>query len=521
MLIDCGIGFPDLSKWGVGIMMPDFTYLKEHADELCAIILTHGHEDHIGALPFLLKDWPGKIPPIYGTPFTLALLRARLKDLAVKGGSLFEIKSGECVLSDPFRFEFIRVNHSIVDGIALAIYTPVGLLIHTGDFKVDHSPIDGEVIDLERFSAYGDEGVHVLLSDSTNVERKGHSLSEGKVGDGLSSFFEKAKGRIIVSCFASHIHRIQQIINVAKHFGRKIVLDGQTMTQNVKLAAQLNYLHIPTGVLANPVETRGFAPEKLCILATGSQGESYSSLSRLAWGSHQQLKIEPGDQVLLSSRVIPGHEIAINSMVNQFYKQGADVVYDVDSEIHASGHAYREELEYMLKLTRPRFFVPVHGEYRHLYLHRELACREGVAEDRAILAVNGDVIEVNKTNIQIVGQVISGRIYLEEGSRDGIGESILKERHKLGFAGLVVAVIERDEATGKFGLKEIITSGIALTHNSLLENAKDCLNGELIKWLETSGTISRLQDEIRRSLRRYFNRTIHRKPYIIPIILDK
>src|SRR5512138_608089 len=390
IVVDCGLMFPEPYMLGIDLVVPDISYLKERADRVRGILLTHGHEDHIGALPYVL---PEVNPPIYGTALTLGFVKEKLKEFDLDEKVVLEtVRPRESVTLGAFSVEFIRVAHSIVDGCALAIHSPEGVVIHTGDFKIDQTPVDGELTDLATFARYGDEGVLALLSDSTNVEREGYTLSERLVGEAFEQIFPKCPGRIIVAAFSSNIHRVQQVVDAAIRTGRKVLLNGRSMLANVQIARELGYLSIPDSALIDLKELPRLPKEQVCMITTGSQGEPMSALSRIAMDDHKQIKLEEGDTVILSSRFIPGNEKTISDLVNHLYRRGAEVYHEKVSEVHVSGHASQEELKLMQNIVRPRYFIPVHGEYRHLVKHSQLAQKVGVPRERCLLAVNGDVI---------------------------------------------------------------------------------------------------------------------------------
>jgi ribonuclease J len=423
-----------------------------------------------------------------------------------------------------FSVEFIRVSHSIVDGCALAIRTPEGVVIHTGDFKIDQTPVDGELTDLATFSRYGDEGVLALLADSTNVEREGYTLSERVVGEAFDEIFPRCEGRIIVAAFSSNIHRVQQAVDAAVRCGRKVLLNGRSMVANVAIARQLGYLRIPEGVLADLKELQHLPKEQVCMITTGSQGEPMSSLARIAMDDHKQVKLEAGDTVILSSRFIPGNEKTISDLINHLYRRGAEVFHEKVSEVHVSGHASQEELKLMLNLTRPRHFVPVHGEYRHLVKHARLAQRVGVPAERCLVAVNGDVIRFADDRGEIAGTVESGRVYIDGKGIGDVGEVVLKDRKHLSEDGMVVVIIAINQASGEviYG-PDIVSRGFVFEDESqqyLDETKKIVLDLLAGMNIETLGEWGEVKQEVRRILRRFFNKTIERRPVILPVILE-
>jgi len=522
IVVDCGLMFPEPHMLGIDIVIPDITYLRDRADRVRGIFLTHGHEDHIGALPYVL---PELLAPIFGTALTLGFVREKLKEFGLDSAAeLNVVKPRESVTVGPFSVEFIRVSHSIVDGCALAIRTPEGVVIHTGDFKIDQTPVDGELTDLATFARYGSEGVLALLSDSTNVERQGYTLSERLVGEAFDEIFPRCPGRIIVAAFSSNIHRVQQVVNAAARCGRKVLLNGRSMIANVAIARQLGYLRIPDDVLTDLREMPRLPPEQVCMITTGSQGEPMSALTRIAMDDHKQIKLEPGDTVILSSRFIPGNEKTISDLINHLYRRGAEVFHEKVSEVHVSGHASREELKLMLNLVRPRFFVPVHGEYRHLVKHAQLAQRVGVPPERCLVVENGAVIRFADGQAEVAGRVESGRVFIDGKGIGDVGEVVLKDRKHLSEDGMVVVIISINPQTGEilYG-PDLVSRGFVFEDESqeYLDEAKkivlDHLAGMSSEALADWGEV---KQEVRRILRRFFNKTIERRPVILPLILE-
>lgn len=520
MVIDCGLMFPEDYMLGVDYVIPDATYLKEKKERIRAYVITHGHEDHTGALPFILKDLPA---PVYGTALTLGLIEEKLKEHGLKA-DMRRVRPRDVVEIGPFRVEFIRVSHSIVDGVGLAITTPVGVIVHTGDFKFDQTPVDGEFTDYSRFAEYGEKGVLALLSDSTNVEKEGYTLSEREVGRAFEEIFAQASGRIIVAVFSSNLHRIQQAIDVAERFGRKVALSGRSMVANVKIANRLGYLRLPEGMIVDIKDVEGLPPNEVAILTTGSQGEPMSALTRMAMNEHRQVRIKRGDTVILSAKFIPGHEKAISTLINHLYRRGAEVFYEKVSEIHVSGHAGQEELKIMLNIVRPKFFIPIHGEYRHLIMHGRLAEKVGIPKERVLVIEDGDVLEFNSEGVSIGGKVPCGKVFVDGKGVGDVGELVLKDRLHLSTEGIVVPLVVINEKTGEilYG-PEIVTKGFVFEEESgdLLEEAKRVV-------LETIGEVNpeartewlEIKVEIRRALRRFFNKAIERRPLISPLIIE-
>ncbi|OGP15795.1 MAG: ribonuclease J [Deltaproteobacteria bacterium GWA2_55_10] len=523
IVIDCGLMFPEDYMLGIDIVIPDVSYLKANREKVKAFIITHGHEDHTGALPFILRDVNA---PIYATALTLGLIEEKLAEFDLLKSTTFEtVRPRDRVSIGPFDIEFIRVSHSIVDGCGLAIRTPVGTVVHTGDFKMDQTPVDGEVMDYARFSEYGEAGVLLFMSDSTNVEKEGYTLSEREIGYNLEEIFRKCTGRIIVASFSSNIHRIQQVIDSAAKFGRKVALNGKSMAANVRIARALGYLKAPDGLVIDLKEVDGIPHDKLVLLTTGSQGEPMSALTRMAMDNHKQIKVVKGDTVILSSKFIPGHEKAISTMMNHLYRRGAEVIYEKVSEVHVSGHASQEELKIMLNMVKPKYFLPVHGEYRHLVLHGKLARKVGIPEENVIVAEDGDVVELTADGGLVRGnKVESGRVFVDGKGVGDVGEMVLKDRGHLSQDGMVLAVVAINNSTGEivYG-PEIITRGLVHEDESpeLIENAKAVIL-EAMNSINTEAKTEQLEvnEEVRRALRRYFNKTLERRPVILPVIIE-
>ena len=522
IIIDCGLMFPEDYMLGIDIVIPDITYLRKNKEKVKAFIITHGHEDHTGALPFVLREIKA---PVYGTPLTIGLIKEKLEEFKLDRETEFKtVKPRDKVSVGPFEIEFIRVSHSIADGAGLAIKTPVGVVIHTGDFKLDQTPVDGEILDYARFSEYGENGVLLLLSDSTNVEKEGYTVSEKEVGVTFEEIFRKSSGRIIVAAFSSNIHRIQQVLDVAENFGRKVTLNGRSMVANVRIAQELGYLKVSDGLIVDLKELDNLPPQRAVLLTTGSQGEPMSALTRMAMDDHKQIRVRRGDTVILSSKFIPGHEKAISNMMNHLYRRGAEVIYEKVSEIHVSGHASQEELKLMLNMVKPRHFIPVHGEYRHLVKHSQLAEKVGVKKENIVLAEDGDVVEVTEGSISVRERVESGKVFVDGKGVGDVRDMVLKDRKHLSQDGLVIAILALNEKTGEiiYG-PDIITRGVVFEEESaeLLENARNIVIGVLgninveakTDWLE-------VKEELRRALRRYFNKTLERRPVILPLIVE-
>ena len=522
IVVDCGLMFPEDYMLGIDIVIPDISYLKKNKAKVKAFIITHGHEDHTGAIPFVLRDIN---VPIYATALTVGLIEEKLKEYDLQRSVVFEtVRPRDRVSIGPFDVEFIRVCHSIADGCALAITTPAGVVIHTGDFKMDQTPVDGEIMDYARFTEYGERGVLALLSDSTNVEKEGYTLSEREIGRNLEDIFRQKTGRIIVAAFSSNIHRVQQVINAADKFGRKVVLNGRSMVANIRIARALGYLTAPDGLIFDLKELDSLPPQRLVLLTTGSQGEPMSALTRMALDNHKQVKVVKGDTVILSSKFIPGHEKAIATMMNHLYRRGADVIYEKVSEIHVSGHASQEELKIMINMTKPKYFIPVHGEYRHLVLHSRLAEKVGIPKENCLIAEDGDVVEFGAEGAAIKDKVECGKVFVDGKGVGDVGAVVLKDRMHLSQDGMVLAIIGMNEKTGEviYG-PDIVTRGLLFEEESaaLLEGAKAAVIETLSNINAESKTEQlEVKEEIRKALRRYFNKQLERRPVILPIIIE-
>ncbi|MEE8184890.1 MAG: ribonuclease J [Thermodesulfobacteriota bacterium] len=522
IVIDSGLMFPEEHMLGIDIVIPDVSYIIRNREKLKAFIVTHGHEDHTGALPFVLREIKA---PVYGTGLTLGLIREKLREFGLDHETEFvKVKPRDMVSIGPFDVEFIRVSHSIVDGVGLAITTPSGVVIHTGDFKLDQTPVDGEVMDYARFSEYGEKGVLLLLSDSTNVEKEGFTISEREVGNALDEIFRTSQGRIIVAAFSSNIHRIQQVMDVAEKHGKMVVLNGRSMVANVRISRELGYLKVPDGLIMDVKAIDSLPPQRIVLLTTGSQGEPMSALTRMAMDDHKHIKVCKGDTVVLSSKLIPGNEKAISNMMNHLYRRGADVIYEKVSEIHVSGHASQEELKIMINLVRPDCFMPVHGEYRHLVKHCQLARSMGIPERNIILAEDGDVVAVSRDSIGIKERVEAGKVFVDGKGVGDVGSMVLKDRMHLSKDGMVIALVCLNEKTGEiiYG-PDIITRGLIFEEESydLLEGAKESILDILAKInIEAKTDVQEVKGEIKRALRRFFNKALERRPIILPLIIE-
>ncbi len=521
-VVDAGLMFPEDYMLGIDYVIPDMSYIKQKKSNILGVVLTHAHEDHIGALPYLLKEMN---LPIYGTPFTLGVLRKKLEEHGLfLPVSLQEISPRSKLELGVFELEFIRVCHSAVDGVGIAIKTPRGLIIHTGDFKISHTSVDGMITDVNKFAQYGEKGVLALLSDSTNVEREGYTISDQEVGDTLGRISAGRKGRIIIGLFASSITRIQQVIDIARAIDRNVVFTGRSIETSVNIAKGLGYINIPEEMEIGIDQISEFSDEEILIITTGSQGEPMAALARMASGTHKQIKIKKEDTVILSSKFIPGNEKAITKIINDLYRLGADVIYEKISQIHVSGHAFQEELKLMINLTRPEYFIPIHGEYRHLVLHSRLAEQVGIKKENILLAENGQIIEFDGNGGKVQGRIITGRVLIDGKGIGDVGRSVLKERRDLSEDGLVIVNMAFDEETGIviFG-PEIVSRGFVFETETghLLEDAK-CVILEIVEEIgpEIQDRAGKIRSKISKALRKYFFFTIKRRPVILPFILE-
>ena len=522
-ILDCGLAFPDADMPGVDIVIPDFTYVERNSEKVRGIVITHGHEDHIGGLAYLLK----KVNvPVYGTRLTIGLIEAKLKEQGLYGKvNLNVIAPKKTVKMGCMAVEFIKVNHSIPDSVGMAIHTPAGVIVHTGDFKVDYSPIDGEIIDLARFGELGSKGVLALMADSTNAERMGYTHSERTVGESFDRLFKKGEGkRIIIATFSSNIHRVQQIINCAERYGRKVAVFGRSMVNVINTAIELGYLSVPDGIIIDIEMMNRYECERIVLITTGSQGEPMSALTRMAMNDHKKVNITPMDFIIISATPIPGNEKFVTRVVNELMKSGAEVVYEAMYEVHVSGHACQEELKLMQSLTKPKFFIPVHGEYKHLKKHADLARQMGMPNENIIIAEIGNVIETDGVTMKIVSQVPSGRVLVDGLGVGDVGSIVLRDRKHLAQDGLIIIVIGIEKATNEIVAgPDIISRGFVYVRESeeLIVQAKavltntlsNCSYAELKEW-------NTLKGKMRDALSDYIYEKTKRSPMILPIIME-
>lgn len=519
IVIDAGLMFPEEDMLGIDFVIPDFSYVIENKERVRGIILTHGHEDHTGALPFLLKEIDA---PIYGTPLTLGLVREKLKEHSLEDASLIPVKPRDVINLGVFSIEFVRVTHSIVDGVGLGIETPLGRIVHTGDFKLDPTPVDGQLMDFHKFSEYGEKGTLLMLSDSTNAEKGGFTFSEKEVRRAFEDIFSTAQGRIIIATFASNIHRIQQAIDVAVMFGRKVILCGKSIVSNAQIALDLGYLQIPLETWLRLEDLKKLKDEEIVIITTGSQGEPMSVLSRIATDEHKHIKAKNGDTVILSAKMIPGNERSIGKIINHLFRRGANVIYEKVSEIHVSGHASKEELKLMLNMVSPRYFVPVHGEYRHLVYHSNLAEKVGIPKENIFILENGEILEIAEGGAKKNGRVDSGRIFIDGKGVGDVQDMVLRDRRRLAHDGIVLVMIAVEKLTGRLvSGPDIISRGFVFEDASpeLIDDVNSLVSDTLKKLdKEIMSDASLVKAKIRSALKKYLRTTMDRSPMIVPII---
>lgn len=520
IVIDCGLSFPEDDMLGIDFIIPDVTYLKENIEKVKGFVITHGHEDHIGALPYIIKDIN---VPIYATKLTTAIIENKLKEHnLLKGTKRKVVKYGQSINLGCFRVEFVRTNHSIADAAALAIFTPVGIIFHTGDFKVDYTPVFGTPIDLQRIGEIGKKGVLALLCDSTNVERPGYTMSESTVGRTFESIFaDHYKQRIIVATFSSNVDRVQQIVNSAVKYGRKVVIEGRSMVNIITTASELGYINIPDGVLIDIENMKNYPDEQLVVITTGSQGESMAALSRMAASIHKKITIKPGDVVILSSTPIPGNEKSVSRVINELSMKGAKVIYQ---DTHVSGHACQEEIKLIYALTKPKYAIPVHGEYRHLIRHAEIAQMMGVPKDNIFLLSSGDVLTITEEKAEVTGEVTAQGILVDGLGVGDVGNIVLRDRQMLSENGLIIVVISLERDTNQvLAGPDIVSRGFVYVRESenLMEEAREIVRNALDRCLAKDiSDWSRIKTEIKDSLSDFIWKKTKRTPMILPIIME-
>jgi len=523
VVVDSGLMFPEEEMLGIDIVIPDFSYIRKRKDKVAGLVVTHGHEDHIGAIPFLIRELP---IPVYGTALTLALIREKLREHnLLDRAELIRVVPRQVTRIGPFSFEFIRVCHSIPDGVGLAVRTPVGILVHSGDFKIDNTPVDGKRFDIARLGAYGEEGVLALFSDSTNVERAGYTVSEKEVGATLREVFQEKQGRVIVAVFASNLHRIQQLIYIAREFDRKVLLNGKSMVANVRIARELGYLDFTRDDEITIADLQHMHDSQVLMLTTGTQGEPMSALSRMAFNDHKKLKIREGDTIILSSRFIPGNERTIQNIINHLCRNGADVIHEQIREIHVSGHAYQEELKILINMVQPRYFIPIHGEYRHLMKHRQLAISLGMPAENCLLMENGRVICFSRDTVCTDERAEVGRVFVDGKGVGDVEGLVLRDRRHLSEDGLVIASLVINKQTNEIlSGPDIFSRGFIHEEAKpeILNEAKSIIFESLDRQMEEDRQLdcTWLQEEIRRELKRFFTRTLDRRPVIYPIVVE-
>lgn len=522
IVIDCGMGFPDEDMYGVDVVLPDFTYLKQNASRIRGLILTHGHEDHIGAVPYVLRELD---VPIYTTPLTAALVELKLEEHdLLRNSQIFTKKAGSVFRLGNFSVEFIHVNHSIPDAVALAIKTPLGTVIHTGDFKIDVTPISGGMIDLVRFGQLGNEGVLALMMDSTNVENPGHSASERKVGASFDKLFMGCDKRIIITTFASNVHRLQQIINVAAKYGRKVAVTGRSMENVMRVASVLGYMDLPDNVMMDLEHINKLPRNQVVVISTGSQGESMSALYRMAFSEHKQIHVDAGDRIIISASAIPGNENTISRVIDELFHKGCEVIYDRNTDLHVSGHACQEEQKMMLALIKPKYFIPVHGEYRMLVKHAELGKFMGVNPKNVVIAENGSVIEITKKGISLADTVQAGAILVDGSGLGEVGSVVMRDRHRLAEDGMIVVVLPYSSDDHKLlADPEIITRGFIYVKEAedlmeelkrvTLESVYACESQHIYDW-------TAIKSRVKSNLSGYLYKNTRRSPMILPVISE-
>lgn len=521
VIVDCGVAFPEEDMLGIDLVIPDFSYLEKNKEKIRGLVITHGHEDHIGSIAYLLKQMN---IPIFATKLTCGLIQNKLQEHHLdKVAKLNEVKQGQTIVLGKMRVEFIRSCHSIPDSVALAIHTPVGTVVHTGDFKIDYTPIDDQKIDLGRLAELGNKGVLALLSDSTNAERKGYTMSESTVGEVFDKLFLNCKKRIVIATFASNMHRVQQIVNSAVANNRKIAICGRSMINMIQTAVELGYIHAPKNIFIDLDMIKNYSDDQLVIITTGSQGEPMSALTRMANGEHRKININSNDLVIISATPIPGNEKYVSKVIDDLMKIGAEVVYSALADVHVSGHACQEEQKLMLSLVRPKFFIPVHGEYRQLIAHRNTARQMGIPADNIILMKNGKIVELNENEAKISGTVQVGKIFVDGLGVGDVGNIVLRDRQHLSQDGLIVVVLTMDSEGNVVAGPDIISRGFVYVRESenLMDEVKAIINIEVMKCVDNHiRDWSTIKNSIRDALKDYIFQTTKRNPMILPIVME-
>jgi len=522
IIVDVGMGFPDDEMYGIDIVIPDFTYIIKNKSRVRGIFLTHGHEDHIGGIPYLMRELN---VPIYTTRLTAGLIELKLQEHGLLEKTKINVmEAGETQKAGCFSVEFIHVNHSIADAVSFAITTPIGTVIHTGDFKVDTTPIEGGIIDLARFGEYGKAGVLALLSDSTNIEKPGYSMSESKVGESFDALFKGCDKRIIVTTFASNVHRIQQVINCAARYGRKVGITGRSMENIIRVSTELGYLKIPKGILLEMTKIKSHPQDKVVIITTGSQGESMSALYRMAFSGHKQVEIGPGDRLIISASAIPGNEKTVSNVINELFHKGAEVIYDKLSDLHVSGHGCQEELKMMIALTKPEFFIPVHGEHRHLRKHAAVAVSMGMDQRNVVISEIGRIIELTKKTVKLGGTVTAGKVFVDGTGVGDVGSVVLRDRKLLAQDGMVVIVMNLSSEDGTLvSGPDIVTRGFVYVKESeelmnelkrvVNESLDSCQQNGMRDWTSIKATV-------KSNISGYLYKKTRRSPMVLPVIME-
>lgn len=522
IIVDVGMGFPDDEMYGIDIVIPDFTYIIKNKSRVRGIFLTHGHEDHIGGIPYLMRELN---VPIYTTRLTAGLIELKLQEHGLLEKTKINVmEAGETQKAGCFSVEFIHVNHSIADAVSFAITTPIGTVIHTGDFKVDTTPIEGGIIDLARFGEYGKAGVLALLSDSTNIEKPGYSMSESKVGESFDALFKGCDKRIIVTTFASNVHRIQQVINCAARYGRKVGITGRSMENIIRVSTELGYLKIPKGILLEMTKIKSHPQDKVVIITTGSQGESMSALYRMAFSGHKQVEIGPGDRLIISASAIPGNEKTVSNVINELFHKGAEVIYDKLSDLHVSGHGCQEELKMMIALTKPEFFIPVHGEHRHLRKHAAVAVSMGMDQRNVVISEIGRIIELTKKTVKLGGTVTAGKVFVDGTGVGDVGSVVLRDRKLLAQDGMVVIVMNLSSEDGALvSGPDIVTRGFVYVKESeelmnelkrvVNESLDSCQQNGMRDWTSIKATV-------KSNISGYLYKKTRRSPMVLPVIME-